>query len=101
MVATVIQRTTRPDNARTDLRGNYQILPNKHSFVSWAGNAYLSEHDANGELLLEAKWTSERFVTYRAYKANFTATPHETPVMKALVYGPTPNRSTTAWYASW
>ncbi|KAK4969785.1 hypothetical protein LTR42_009057 [Elasticomyces elasticus] len=97
MTATVVQRISRPDKRRTDLRGNYQTLPNGNSFVSWADNSYISEHGPDGKLLLEAQWQSTRFVTYRAYKFNFTAIPMESPVLKAFVYGATPDTSTTAW----
>ena len=99
--AKVIRRIWRPDNGLTRLRGNYQRLDNGHDFVSWAGDGYISEHDAEGRLLLSAQFASKRFVTYRAYKHNFTSYPREPPVLKAVVYGETPDASTTVWYTSW
>ena len=102
-IAKVIHRVMRPDGQLTRLRGNYQRLHNGtgNDFISWAGNGYITEHTPEGELLLEAQFASKRFVTYRAYKHNFTSYPDEPPVMKATVYGASPESSTTVWHTSW
>lgn len=101
MTAEVLQRWTRPDNARSDLRGNFQTLPNGNVFAAWSGNSFISEHTSEGDLIMAAEFSSERFVTYRAYKFNFTGVPLEPPVMKAFVYGVDPASSTTVFYMSW
>lgn len=49
---------------------------------------------------MEARFRSERFVTYRAWKSNFTAHPTEPPVMKASVYGK-PANSVLVCHVSW
>lgn len=76
-------------------------MMNGNSFVGWSDNSYISEHNAEGRKVMEAKFTSERFVTYRAYKFNFTGTPTDPPAVKSFVYGTTPNFSTTVAYVSW
>ena len=101
MTARVLQRWTRPDNKLSRLRGNFQILPNGNVFIGWSDNAYISEHSADGRLLMEAKFQSKRFVTYRAYKFKFTGNPIERPELKAAVYGTSPATCTTVCHVSW
>ena len=99
--AHVLKRWIRPDQSLSHLRGNAQILENGNLFTCWSENSYLSEHSPDGELLMTAAFRSKRFVTYRGYKFNFTGTPKEPPVLKAAVYGTSPESSTTVSYVSW
>lgn len=101
MTASVLQRWIRPDNSRSDLRGNFQTLPDGNVFAAWSDNSFISEHTGEGDLIMAAEFTSERFVTYRAYKFNFTGAPLEPPVMKAFAYGVDPASCTTVFYMSW
>ena len=101
MSASLISRINRPDKGITALRGNCQHLPNGNTIGAWSENAYVSEHTPDGQLVLEAKFASQRFVTYRAYKFDFTGRPTEPPILRATVYGVTPDTSITAWYVSW
>lgn len=101
MTATLVKRWNRPDNGRSNLRGNFQHLPNGNVFAAWSDNGYISEHTSDGDLVMAAEFSSTRFVTYRAYKANFTGHPTEPPVTKAFVYGVDPESSTTVVYMSW
>ncbi|KAI5356761.1 putative arylsulfotransferase [Septoria linicola] len=100
-IATVKRRWLRPDNGRSDKRGNFQLLPNGNAFVGWSENSYISEHSPDGEVLMEAQFTSDRFVTYRAYKFNFTSAPAELPVLKGFAYGLSPDQSVSVYYVSW
>ena len=50
---------------------------------------------------MEAQFTSDRFVTYRAYKFNFTSAPAELPVLVGHAYGESPERSVSVYYVSW
>jgi hypothetical protein len=50
---------------------------------------------------MEARFQSERFVTYRAYKFDFTSAPSEPPVLKAYAYGTGPDKSISVFYVSW
>jgi hypothetical protein len=101
MTATLLQRIERPDGELSRLRGNFQSLPNGNFFVAWSDNAYISEHDAHGKLLMEARFQSERFVTYRSYKSLFVGRPAEAPVLKAVAFGAAEERSTTVCWVSW
>lgn len=92
---------SRPDGGRSTKRGNFQLLPNGNAFVGWSENSYISEHSPDGRLLMEAQFTSERFVTYRAYKFNFTSAPSEAPILKGFAYGESPDRSVSVYYVSW
>jgi hypothetical protein len=101
MVARVVRRWDRPDGNLTRARGNVQLLPGGNAFTAWSGNAYITEHTFDGDLLLEARFASTRFVTYRSYKHNFTAYPSEPPTLKAQSYGTSPETTTTVCYVSW
>lgn len=50
---------------------------------------------------MEAKFASERFVNYRAYKFNFTSHPTELPVLRAFAYGDHPSVGSSVLYVSW
>lgn len=91
----------RPDDGRSTKRGNFQLLPNGNAFVGWSENSYISEHSPDGRVLMEAQFASDRFVTYRASKFNFTSTPVELPVLKGYAYGESPGRSVSVYYVSW
>ena len=101
MVARVLKRFKRPDSGLTHARGNVQVLPSGNLFASWSENSYISEHAQDGRLLMEARFRSSRFVTYRAYKFDFVGDPIEPPTLKAYVYGLSPATSTTVYYVSW
>lgn len=99
--ASILKRIVRPDKGLSRLRGNHQVLPNDHSFVCWSENSFISEHNVDGDILMEAKFFSRRFVTYRAYKFNFTSTPSTLPTVKAIAYGASEKKATTVIYVSW
>lgn len=103
MTAHVIKRWDRPDRQLSPLRGNVQILPNDNVFIGWSVQGYLSEFSSDGRCVLEAKFSSIKFIpsTYRAYKYNFTGIPSELPVSKAFVYGTTADTVTSVFYVSW
>lgn len=101
MVATLIKQFDRPDRQLTSLRGNVQILPNRNTFVGWSANGYISEFTEDGRCVLEARFLSSRFTTYRAYKFNFTGVPLEPPAMKAHAYGVSNSTTFTVFHVSW
>ncbi|KAF2218667.1 ASST-domain-containing protein [Elsinoe ampelina] len=87
MKATLLTEWRRPDGGLTQLRGSVQNLPDTGNIlVSWSEQGYMSEHTQEGELLWEAKFSTPRFNTYRAYKAPFVGTPAEPPVMKSMMF---------------
>lgn len=101
-VARVLSRIWRPDGGLSRLRGNFQRFSHSTNVIAgWSDNAYISEHDKDGKLLLETRFRSERFVTYRAYKLNFTGAPLDPPVLKAYAFGDSLDSCVTVVYVSW
>ncbi|PNS14555.1 Isotrichodermin C-15 hydroxylase [Sphaceloma murrayae] len=100
MRAKLLYRWKRPDGGLTRKRGNVNILPNGNVWIGWSEQSYLSEHTMDGRLLLEAKWTSTRFSTYRAFKGAFIGRPTEAPALKAFQYD-TGDDSLIMIYVSW
>ncbi|KAJ9616214.1 hypothetical protein H2204_013958, partial [Knufia peltigerae] len=106
MTATLVDAWYRPDGKLSDKRGNVNTMPNGNIFVAWSERGYMTEHTAMGDdkkLVLEAKFTSNRFSTYRAFKANFTGSPIERPVVKAFATQSESDASysMTTFYVSW
>lgn len=100
--ATLVARYPRPDGGFTRLRGNAQILPNGNIFAGWSEQGYHSEFTPDGTCLMEARFTSPRFSTYRAYKFELHgAKPAEPPAVKAFVFGATDATLSTVIYVSW
>lgn len=84
--ATLLKQWDRPDARLTRKRGNVQMMDNANAFVCWSEQGFMSEHKQNGTIVMEAKFASPRFDTYRAYKAPFVGTPTEPPVLKSFVF---------------
>ncbi|KAJ5358717.1 uncharacterized protein N7496_011130 [Penicillium cataractarum] len=101
MTATVIKRINRPDSGLTRLRGSVQLLPNDNVFIGWSERGYQSEHAPNGDLLMTARFVSERYSTYRAYKGEFIGRPTALPDVVASVYGTSDEDITTLIHVSW
>ncbi|KNG83372.1 hypothetical protein ANOM_009007 [Aspergillus nomiae NRRL 13137] len=101
MTAKVIARYNRPDGDLTRLRGNVQTLPNGNVFVGWSERGYQSEHSPEGNVLMEARFASSRFSTYRSYKFDFTGRPNTPPDVVSSVYGTDETDLTTIFHVSW
>lgn len=101
MTAQVIKRVNRPDGQLTRLRGNAQTLPNDNTFVGWSKFGYQSEHAPNGDVLMTARFVSDRYSTYRAYKSEFVGRPLNQPDVVASVYGTSNTSINTVIYVSW
>jgi hypothetical protein len=101
MTARVIKRINRPDSGLTRLRGSVQVLPNDNVFIGWSERGYQSEHAANGDLLMTARFVSQRYSTYRAYKGEFIGRPTALPDLVASVYGTSDEDITTLIHVSW
>ena len=101
MVATLLHRALRPDGALTHLRGNMQHLANGNLLGAWSENGYISEHTPDNQVVFEASFASQRFVSYRAYKYNFIGQPLEPPIVKAFASVTERRDLTTVVYVSW
>lgn len=97
----MIKRFYRPDGGLTRLRGNVQTLPNGNTFVGWSEGGYQSESSADGKLLMEASFASNRFSSYRSYKFPFHGRPNTPPDLVASVYGTDDTNFVTVFYVSW
>ncbi|KAJ5312640.1 hypothetical protein PENANT_c007G09327 [Penicillium antarcticum] len=101
MTARLIKRMNRPDGQLTRLRGNAQTLPNGNTFAGWSKFGYQSEHGPDGEVLMTARFVSDRYSTYRAYKSDFVGRPLTPPDVVASVYGTSETSISTVIYVSW
>lgn len=101
MTARLLTRVPRPDSGLTKLRGGVQVLPNGNLFIGWSQWGYHSEHAPNGDHLMSASFVSERFSTYRSYKAEFVGRPTVPPDAVASVYGTSDIEITTIIHVSW
>lgn len=81
-------------------QGNLQILPNKNVFMGWGNNAFVSEHDENGELLLWGYLAKEITMNYRAQKFEWDADPTDVPALWTYSKA-TEGESQTSFYVSW
>ncbi|PYH40112.1 uncharacterized protein BP01DRAFT_387643 [Aspergillus saccharolyticus JOP 1030-1] len=99
--AKLLNQYFRPDGNLTRRRGSTQLLPNNNVFVSWSDYGYISEFDHDGRLLTAARFASDRFGNYRAYKFPWSAQPAEPPVVVAAVVGINGSELVTELYASW
>ncbi|KXG47615.1 uncharacterized protein PGRI_014850 [Penicillium griseofulvum] len=101
MTAKVIKRINRPDSGLTRLRGSARALPNGNVFIGWSERGYSSEHASNGDLLMTARFASDRYSTYRSYKGEFIGRPTAPPDLVASVYGTNDEDMTTIIHVSW
>ncbi|KAK4960619.1 hypothetical protein LTR10_003515 [Elasticomyces elasticus] len=102
MEATMVRRDIRPDGGVTRIGGNGQVLRNGNTFVNWAANSLISEHDSAGRTVLEGGFVSLRFSNYRTYKADWQAWPSmEELALKCVARGTSALKSTTVCHVSW
>jgi hypothetical protein len=81
-------------------QGNMQVLPNGNVFIGWGNNAYVSEHDAEGNLLLWGYIDKGRIMNYRAQKFHWEGNPTDIPAL--WTYSKTTDAaSPTTFYVSW
>ena len=99
--STILRTYDRPDQAVTIGRGNFQVMPDGNVFANWAGNAYFTEFTLDDDVVMEANFSSSRFVTYRAYKFDFEADPVDQPVMQSFASVTAAGQVVTVFYVSW
>ncbi|KAL1967473.1 hypothetical protein VTN77DRAFT_3258 [Rasamsonia byssochlamydoides] len=81
-------------------QGNLQVLPNNNAFIGWGNNAFISEYDGNGELVLWGYLALQGTMNYRAQKFYWDGNPTDSPALWAYSRGLTAD-SPTMLYASW
>ncbi|CAK39959.1 uncharacterized protein An08g07120 [Aspergillus niger] len=81
-------------------QGNMQVLPNKNVFIGWGNNAYVSEHDEEGNVLLWGYIDKDRIMNYRAQKFEWDGMPTDVPAL--WTYSQSIDTfSPTTFYVSW
>lgn len=101
MKARLLHRYSQPDGKSSRQRGSMQTLPNDNVFVCWSWRGYISEFSHDGDLLMEATFTSDRFDTYRAYKFPWSSQPAGPPTLVSSWYGVNGTEKLTVFYVSW
>jgi hypothetical protein len=84
--AMLVRSYHHPKRLLTPFEGNAQFLPNGHIFVGWGANAYFSEFDARGHLILDASIgrpgaPGKEADTYRAYRFDWTGETSDKPAI--------------------
>ncbi|KAL4934259.1 ASST-domain-containing protein [Aspergillus undulatus] len=81
-------------------QGNMQVLSNGNVFMGWGNNAYVSEHDKEGNLLLWGYIDKGNIMNYRAQKFQWEGNPTDIPAL--WTYAKSSNSSSpTTFYVSW
>jgi hypothetical protein len=80
-------------------QGNLQVLPNGNVFAGWGNNAFVSEHDENGELILWGFLATQQTMNYRAQKFDWDGNPTDSPALWAYSKGL--DDSPMMLYVSW
>lgn len=106
MRARLLRKVPRPMG--TDLTpklGSMQILgtdaERDHLFIDWAMQGYVSEHDAQGDCIMEARFQSPRMNSYRAFKHPFIGMPVESPVLRIIPTSTEHQNYASTFYVSW
>jgi hypothetical protein len=91
----------RPDHEYSTSRGSLEVLPNGNVFMGWTFHSRISEHTANGKLLMKAKLPPKKN-TYRSYKSPWVGRPLQPPdAYSRLVKNGWPSELTTEVSVSW
>ena len=84
MTVTLKKAFTHPKKILAVSQGNMQTLANGHEFIGWGGDAQnLTEFDAAGKVVFDARFLSPRVDSYRAYRGDWVGTPTGAPLVDA------------------
>ena len=83
-------------------RGNLQVLPNGNVLMGWSERGQMSEHLADGTIIMRAYFSPRWLGTYRSYKQEFVGWPARRPDAAAEAEDVNSDGGTqTTVYASW
>lgn len=87
----------------TRSRGSMHLLPNGNAFMGWATRSHISEHSADGQLLMTGLWKTNEGGSYRTYKQPWVGRPVQPPdvVATAAQLSPDSTNLTTVVHVSW
>jgi outer membrane protein assembly factor BamB len=77
--ARVVTQYLPPDNRLAGSQGNLQVLPDGNVFIGWGSQHYYSEYTADGDLLLDADFSTGE--SYRAYRFPWVGRPSDQPTL--------------------
>jgi hypothetical protein len=83
-------------NVSSTSQGNVSELANKNVFVGWGISPWWSEYAPDGRILFAAHFKNPWSQSYRAFKADWHATPKSAPAIYARV-----TKGNVAAYVSW
>ncbi|AEV89152.1 hypothetical protein ACWT_8143 [Actinoplanes sp. SE50] len=75
-----------PDRVSAPTQGNFRELGDGGSFIGWGQDPHFTEHNADGSVRLAGHLPLDN-QSYRAYKAEWTGTPHDQPALGLRVEG--------------
>src|SRR5262249_37445744 len=76
----VARALAHPDGTLADAEGNTQVLPDGHVFAGWGLGRRVSEQDASGKLLFDARLPAD-YDTYRGFRFAWTGRPADPPAL--------------------
>ena len=91
--ATLVKSFHHPRKLLVPFEGNAQVLPDGHVFVGWGGVPYFTEFDANGRVLLDARFgklkgritgPNQDADSYRAFRFVWHGHPTDQPAVATL-----------------
>jgi hypothetical protein len=94
MTATRVSERSHSPGLLAAFEGNFEWLPDGHSFFGWGQQSYFTEFDAGGRIVFDAHFVGPDS-DYRVFRAAWTGTPHTAPAIAA-----SGGRHPTV-YASW
>lgn len=95
-LATLVSARTHPRGLLAATQGNYQTLPTGGGLVGWGSQRYVTEYDAAGKLIWDAR-LSIGFESYRAYRFPWVGRPKTDPAVAAKREGPTEMVVSMSW----
>ena len=100
--ADVMAEYARPDHKYSTSRGSLEVLPNGNVFMGWTFDSRISEHSADGRLLMEARLPPKKN-SYRSYKSPWVGRPSDPPDAwsRAVDAAGPLQRLSTEIYVSW
>ena len=100
MTAGIVAEYENPKGHTVSSRGSFQLLKNGNAFMCWTYSSYISEHSANGSVLMEAILPVAAH-SYRAFKYTWTGKPTQPPDVVSEAISTKRNDTHTMVYVSW
>ncbi|KAK3710114.1 hypothetical protein LTR37_010545 [Vermiconidia calcicola] len=100
--ASIAAQYDHPHGSMTNSRGSFQTLPNGNAFLGWTYHTLISEHTADGRLVMEASLKLPGHC-YRSYKFPWVGHPAQPPDVYATTLEVKDDNSSlrTVVYVSW